>query len=786
MEDIGYYFTNWNTDVISIGIIICLVLLLSGYFWGKLFQRFAKSLKNVDATFLGIFFIMAIFQVFVFACVPLRLNTDICYYLLPVLVFLGPILCLVFKANVIPTWKNLFSVLLGIFISFVLCWASSKLNTNNIFFDSVTYLSEVIECIDKEFFGYMAYVKGMYTGRIDALHDYTGYYYFWAMLLKWARNLLDIKTFMTPIYIWGGTVFYGLAIANLVISSVNILFDKWFKWFGVIIAVLILAPYYTNYFNTTLAFFGNTMRSVMIGWAVLLVYLFTKEKENTLFPILVIVYYAAINASSSSFFLCAMIIAGLFFYLAIQKKTGFKTWIWFILSCTPVLHYGLLIAGPFSTQYFITLGIVIATLLVLIIIAILLRNHMKYFNAFGMILLPITIIALIVISYTLKDSDYGYSFYFALRSIDDMTVNITNYIDHNEWIRNIILYILLVCLVLNFKFEKSFKIFLLVVGLLFLNPLVQPVVSNYITAQVYSRSFDIIINPFVITFMIYNFSKLFSEKTKYVKYINYALLFAVLPVAGYFSYQFGYHNLTHPYSLTLVPFQEDYNWKYKVTEDSMDMYTYIKNTILKKMKDPTVEDYNLRHYEFISQDVNMKAYVENVRVTFSALNYRQALNNVEKGTYGYDFISLFYPDKRFEQDGVTDIEADYSRLQNVLLDSNADYLIMNNTLAVWNERGWFDKVYAQILFDGVVKKEYENTSWVLFKINHDWKPKPVEEPKDDTECIDDEECEVEVEEVVTQPVTPQQTPTQQVVQDVEEPQEEYYQEGSEEIVEPEG
>ena len=61
---------------------------------------------------------------------------------------------------------------------------------------------------------------------------------------------------------------------------------------------------------------------------------------------------------------------------------------------------------------------------------------------------------------------------------------------------------------------------------------------------------------------------------------------------------------------------------------------------------------------------------------------------------------------------------------------------MNNTLAVWNERGWFDKVYAQVLFDEVVTKEYENTSWVLFKINHDWKPKPVEEPVTDEEVVE--------------------------------------------------
>lgn len=733
MEELGYYFTNWNSDVISIGVLINVILIISGYFWGKLFQKFAKSLKKIDATFLGIFFILAVFQIFIFYSVTVKASTMISYYLLAVLVCISPILCLVFRANVLPTWKNLASLIVGIGISYILCWASSKLNTNNIFFDSVTYLSQVIENMESDYFGYMVYAKGWRYTTIEPLHDFTGYYYFWSMLLRWAEDLLELDIIMTPIYIWGATVFYGMALGNLVVSSANLLYKKWFSWKGVLLGILILSPYYSNYFNTTLAFFGNTMRSVLIGWAVLLVYAILNEKEKTVFPLLTMVYYAAISVSSSSFFICAMVTACLFFALAYQKGTGFKTWIWFILSCTPLFHYALIVVGPFASHYFLTEAIILAILLFLIIIAILLRKHIKYFNYFGMGLLPVAIIALVVLSLVARDPEYDYSFYYTLRSLNDMTVNITNYVDQNEFYRNLMLYGLLLCLLINFKKDLWYKWFLLVVGLLFLNPLVQPAVSTFLTSHVYSRSFDIIVNPFTIIFLLYNIETLFPEK---VKFINYALTFIGLPILGYFSYQYAYQSLTVPYSQTLVPYQEDYNWKYKVSEDSLDMYDYIqKNIIDKREYDPTLEDINDNFYDFISQDVSMKAYVNHVKVEFTSTDYRDAMENAKKGSTEYQYLTMFYPDKRFEGDGTME-EADYSGLQELLLNSPSQYLIMNNTLAVWNERGWFDKVYAQVLFDEVVTKEYENTSWVLFKINHDWKPKPVEEPVEDEEVVE--------------------------------------------------
>ncbi|MDY3234903.1 MAG: hypothetical protein SOW94_10190, partial [Erysipelotrichaceae bacterium] len=52
-EAISFYFSHWNTDYVSLAILIVGILMLSGYFWGRLIQHYAKPLKNADCTFLG-------------------------------------------------------------------------------------------------------------------------------------------------------------------------------------------------------------------------------------------------------------------------------------------------------------------------------------------------------------------------------------------------------------------------------------------------------------------------------------------------------------------------------------------------------------------------------------------------------------------------------------------------------------------------------------------------------------------------------------------------------------
>ena len=712
-QGIGYYLQHWNSDAFSLGCLAVLVILLSGYFYGCVFRRFIEPLERIDCTLIGVMFILAVFQILVFFMVSNDISTSVAYFALAGILLISPLLCLVTWSRVIPSWQNLVSLLVGLLMTGLLVYGSMGLNTNNIYFDSITYLSEVVESAQNELFAHMAYPGGYILSRIDPLHDFTGYYYFWGIVLRWIQNLFSYKAVLTPIYIWGATVLYGMCLGSLTVSCASVLFGKrW--WLGILFLIGLMAPYYTNYFNTTLAFFGNTMRTAVIGACVMTAFLILKEKTNALlFVPLTVLYYAALHVSSSSMFLIAFITAGLFFGLAFSMEKNWKRWTGFIVSAFPLFRYAFLVFFGSSFSYPVILGATAAIIGVLVLIAFLLRKHLAVVDKVFLVLFPILFAALCVYSFLMKDSVYNYAYFFRSSSLDDMTVNMTSHLSTTELIRNIIFYALLALTLVNFRYEKRFKVFLYAIILLFLNPLVQPAVSNLLTQGVYSRSFDILNNPFTLCFLAASFEHLIPIKP---------LAWTVLALVAGFSLKIGWDTLTTPYSKALTVGSDDWNWEAKVSNDSYEVYQYVNETLSSKAFDIRERTYDNRPI-ILSQDSGLKGYVPGIEMAFSTEDYRSALDGNTSNPLSQDMITLMYPDRRYTEDDFGEA-GDYSKLGKLFLASDADYVVLNNTLAVWDERGWFYKPYQSLIDNGMCQKLFENESWVVLKINREWETKP--------------------------------------------------------------
>ena len=706
MNSIGYYFANWNTDLISLSVVVNIVIFLSGYFYGKIFQKFIKSLRKIDCTVLGIFFILALFQIYIYFNLGTNGSTDSAYMLFWILLVLGIVLCPLLRVNVLPKLVNLSSLGVGIFITVVLCISSSKFTTNNTYFDTVSYLSQVIEGSSSSYFAHQVYASGEYLNRLYPIHDYTGYYYFWSMILRSVRSLFNISESLTPLYMWGATILYGMSLGNIVVNSVEVLYQKWYKVIGIVLAILILSPYYSNYFNTTLAFFGNTIRTATIGLSMLLIYLYTKSKNARLFIPIMVTYYACISMTSSGFFISAFMIASIFFYMCYTNETRLKHWMYFIISCIPVFHYALLYMLPMGTSYFKIMGILLVLMVLLFGVAYLIRKHLDKVCLVGKVLLPIVLVGLIVVSFMKIDTEYGYDFYFAVRSIDDMGVNLTTHLDHNELVRNVIFYILLIGQCVNYKYHTKYKFFLLLLIALFLNPLVCPAIATYLTAGAYARAFDLFINPFVMIFMIQNF-----EHITPLKYVNYGLAYGGMLVAGVISYPMAYNSLTVAYSRPLEPPTEGYNFEHKVTDDSWELYDYVSSHLASEGSEPYI----------LSQDISIKGYVPNIILTFSSTDFRTSLAEENYGE-NRDLVLMFYPTKMYGNDGSIGDDADFSKLYTVVNDSGAEYVIMSNTLSIYDERGWYEKTYAKLEHKGYFEKIFENNTWVVLRVNEDYVP----------------------------------------------------------------
>lgn len=701
-EAISFYFSHWNTDYVSLSILMVGILMLSGYFWGRLIQHYAKSLKNADCTFLGIFVILGLFQIEIFFSICLDLSTEIAFYFLPVLLSAGPVLCLITRSDVLPSWKHLVSLLAGIAVTVILCKASAQWTTNNIFYDSITYLSEVLENAKASVFGHIDYTSGYHYEGIENLHDFQGYYYFWSILLRWAVQLTGFSEILTPLYIWGATILYGMSLGNLTVSSVNVLYRTQ-KWKGLIFAVLILSPYFTNYFNTTLGFFGNTIRTIIIGWSVLIVFRILKEKNRSqqqmLYASAAMTYLAGISVSSSSLFIDLFLCVGLFFALCWAKEKNRDAWNLFIFSCVPVIFYGILITlGHNSLLRSILFTAAITAALMGIVF--LLQKHLDVLCRVCVRILPVLFAVLVGLTVYLNRSN-GFSdmmLYFSSPSAYDMEVNLTSHTSTYELIRNLILYVLIALLFVNLKKENRFKFFLIVLGILFLNPFSYSPVTRYLTSSAYFRAFDLIINPFTLIFLIWNADKVLSFMS-----------FVLLGIAGVFSAFYAHQNLTEAVSSTLVSDREDWNWETKVTDDDYELYDYIQNNISDAQELP----------EILSQDINLRGYTTDVISVFSSIRWRTVLSDPVQYQQNYNLVTLLYPNTRFASTSISE-NPDYSKLPDVIKEYGSDYVIISNTISVWDDRGWYDKAYVKVVNSGQCSLLWENDSWAILKVNHDW------------------------------------------------------------------
>jgi hypothetical protein len=293
-----------------------------------------------------------------------------------------------------------------------------------------------------------------------------------------------------------------------------------------------------------------------------------------------------------------------------------------------------------------------------------------------------------------------------------MTVNMTSHMNISELFRNIVFYALVLLLSANMKFQSKYKLFLGIVAVLFINPLVQPAVSNFLTAGVYSRVFDILVNPFSLCFLLLCAQQLIPDG---------AMNWAVMLILCLFMGKLGYDTLTNSYSRTLaVGTEENWNWEAKVRQDSYELYEYVNNALATDDYDLINRDHDNR-VTILSQDSGLKGYVAGIEMAFTTEDYRSALAGNSTKEISDRMVSLMYPDRRYTEDDMGDV-GDYSKLGSLFLDSGADYIVINNTLALWDERGWYENPYEDLVRRGMCTKIYENDSWAVLQMNPDYVP----------------------------------------------------------------
>ena len=695
--------------MIETSIKLVAVVLLVSYLYGKIFNKFIKPLERVNCTLLGFFVILGLFQLVVYYGIPANANIIVYIRALQIIFGLSIVLVLVLRVNILPKTYDLVSLILPILFCLLLGYLSSIQTTNSAYFDSNFYLSEVLESSTATSLAHLNYYHGSFLYGIDVYHDYQGYYYFWGILINIASKFIEIPSLITPVYMWGASFLYYYSLGLICTMSLQVVYKGALKKFNVILpifAITFLLPYYTNYFNSTLGFFGNSFRTIAIGLVALLFYCYIYGKDDKALLALTFVYLGGISLSSSTMFISAFMIAGLFFYMVYKNNTRIRDYYFLFLSSLPVFHYAYVLLTPWYIDNIKTIIVFVTVTIIVSILCYLLskldKKYILIITHVCKVLYLVLLIALIGLSFLLKDGMYGYGFFFESRSLNDMCLNYTSWLTNIELLRNVVLWAVLIISLIRFKSKKNFKLFLIITALICINPLTQPVISTYGTQDVYSRVFDIICNPFVLVF-------LFNELNTKNIFITYFLSIAVTMVSCWVSY----YNCTNYYSRVLIP-GDNFDYETKSDPNRLDIYEYLMTDFNEEIKD-------LDHRPiFVSQDIDVKAYVNNIELLYGTSDIRDALDNEDNYNNSpyKELINLFYPFRNYGEDNVPyETSVDYEQSCPVVQKyDSVEYLLIKNNIPTYSEKfGWYYPTWHNL--KECSEEVYSNDEWIILKMN---------------------------------------------------------------------
>ena len=226
-------------------------------------------------------------------------------------------------------------------------------------FDSTHYLNMVTGNIGLKELNLNNVVFGTNDHNISYQYTFQSYYYLVSVLIYLFQKivcLLGQEFFSSVGYIWCFQILFYVSFVTLIINSL----EKYFKgnYFAhVSLLFLFVLTYGKLYFNSAFGFYGNTIRTVFIAFAIyhLVEYFDYKDKnEKTVFTISIL---AACGTSSSAVFMIFFTYFALFFLEIDDDNNLFK-------------EYAIILFIPMVNLFTVVMNNIIYSLLVSIILVL--------------------------------------------------------------------------------------------------------------------------------------------------------------------------------------------------------------------------------------------------------------------------------------------------------------------------------------------------------------------------------------------------------------------------------
>ena len=496
--------TLTQTTVFYIAINILLIVLISFSFAVILRKHTNFSfLLNLP---LGFLMFLGITYLLTFPFVFLKLSADL-YQLLLFLIFIG---AFIYALSICQKEKWFFAntktaiLLFGfacIFVLFTL-YISSNQTLGEVSFDSVFYMTYVGNNVSTNYLGWRNYDSNILLSTFNLQYDFSSYYYFNSFIIKITKTIFPSMNEITygTQFVWQGS-FLLMILNTLTFINVSKQFIKDRKYDILFILFSILCLFFgSRYYNTTLAFIGNSFRTVIIANILLLLHQVNSTEDFSKRNLFVIslLFASLIAISSSGFFIAAFMLYGTFF--ALLKKHKLESFMIIASIGYPVFLYLFTFLFGYWTAILTPLTLVLLYFLAKIKSKTFIHFFEKYMLLLMKYVIPVIIIAIVYIF----DNQFKYKmdYFFFKGSTQDMVWDYFSFDTLQISLVNICLFSFLVIIFSKKNHDTFLKRFLGIIIVTFLNPLVIPFTVKFLTEYVFYRAFDIVFNPFTIAFGI--------------------------------------------------------------------------------------------------------------------------------------------------------------------------------------------------------------------------------------------------------------------------------------------
>ena len=513
-------------------------------------------------------------------------------------------------------------------------------------FDSLTYINLVCNNAGIGQLNTTSVLYGIESVDIILQYRFQSYYYLASVLLYVTEKiclLLHVTFYRMPAFVWTFQNLFFLMTCALLLMGV----EKSAKY-RVQTAVLALSAwllfYQKMYFTSVFGFYGNTLRTTLIGFACFWLYEYFTDRQKESRWMFSLSLLASCAASSSASFITFLFLYALFFILMDMDSHLFR-------------HYGLVLFMPAANLFAvildnITRGCLIAAVFRLTLI-LMDKPLGKLFSTHRSrrILLGLTVIAMYGMSVITTGRLMDLSVFFgSTNQYYDMTLNYFLFAGQPA-IK--ILYCMLVLTMLAgaaaVRHDSEFIMLDLILILAFFNPLCCPFLNRI--ASVYYRAYDIIINPFTFVLLAdMCFSRIGNRRITY-------------GIAGVLAC--GFLMLENPltpnyFHSSFIP-PENYSAINKMTEDEYDIIVQLDNTLrYKQQLMPKI----ITNNKLTQSMLNRGSYY------FSRNNHIGPWTDAEKELY-----LIFYPNRYWVDDKLP--PADYANACSYLKEAQIDYVVVN-------------------------------------------------------------------------------------------------------------